>query len=97
LALDFILAHPEDDYFETSEAKREYFVRRFKVSENLFLQTKENGSGITFADRFPLCVSYPSPDFMPVVTFTYIDSEHKSLESFIAHPAHIPASVPAAS
>ena len=97
MALDFILAHPEDDYFETSEAKREYFVRRFKVSENLFLQTKENGSGITFADRFPLCVSYPSPDFMPVVTFTYIDSEHKSLESFIAHPAHIPASVPAAS
>jgi hypothetical protein len=85
LALDYILAHPEDDYFETAEAKREYFIRRFKVSENLFLPTKEHGKGITFADRFPLCVSYPSPEFMPVVTFTYIDSENKSLEAFIAH------------
>jgi hypothetical protein len=85
LALDYILAYPDDDYFETSEAKREYFVRRFKVSENLFLPTRENGRGITFADRFPLCVSYSSPEFMPVVTFTYIDSGHKNLEPFIAH------------
>jgi len=85
LALDYILAHPDDDYFETAEAKREYFIRRFKVSENLFLVTNETGRAITFADRFPLCVSYPSPDFMPVVTFTYVDSEHKSLEAFIAH------------
>lgn len=85
LALDYILAHPDDDYFETAEAKREYFIRRFKVSENLFLATNETGRAITFADCFPLCVSYPSPDFMPVVTFTYVDSEHKSLEAFIAH------------
>jgi hypothetical protein len=84
-ALDFILAYPNDDYFETAEAKREYFIRRFKVSENLFLPTKENGGTITFADRFPLCVSYPSPELMPVVTFTYIDSERKNLEAFIAH------------
>ena len=85
LALDYILAYPEDDYFETAEAKREYFIRRFRVAENLFLPTQEHGRGITFADRFPLCVSYPSPEFMPVVTFTYIDWEHKGLEAFIAH------------
>jgi len=85
LALDYILAHPEDDYFETAETKREYFIRRFKTLENLFLPTKEHGRGITFADRFPLCISYPPPEFMPVVTFTYIDSKHKSLEAFIAH------------
>jgi hypothetical protein len=85
LALDYILAYPEDDYFETAEAKREYFVRRFKLSENLFLPTEENSRGITFADRFPLCVSYPSPEFMPVVTFTYINSEHRNLEAFISH------------
>src|SRR5215467_3537053 len=72
LALDFILAHSEDDYFETAEAKREYFIRRFKASENLFLPRKENGGGVTFADRFPLCVSYPAPEFMPLATFTYI-------------------------
>ncbi len=85
VALDFILAYPDDDYFETSEAKREYFIRRFKVSESLFIATKETSRAITFADRFPLCVSYASPDFMPVVTFTYIDSENKGLEAFIAH------------
>jgi hypothetical protein len=85
LALDYILAHPDDDYFDTAEAKREYFIRRFKLNENLFLSTNQNGKAITFADRFPLCVSYPSPEFMPVVAFTYIDSENKSLEAFIAH------------
>jgi hypothetical protein len=85
LGLDYILAHPDDDYFETAEARREYFIRRFNVSENLFLPAKENGGGVTFADRFPLCISYPSPEFMPVVTFTYIDSGNKSLEAFIAH------------
>src|SRR6266852_2667902 len=36
LALDFILAHPKEDYFETAEAERRYLVERFKVSENLF-------------------------------------------------------------
>jgi hypothetical protein len=85
LALDYILAYPDDDYFETAEAKREYFIQRFKLPENLFFRTNENGGAITFGDRFPLCVSYPSPEFMPVVTFTYIDSEQKNLEAFIAH------------
>src|SRR6266852_1361733 len=36
LALDYILAHPDDDYFETAEAKRQYFIRRFQVPESLF-------------------------------------------------------------
>lgn len=85
LALDYILAHPDDDYFETAEAKREYFIQRLRLPENLFPPTNENGTGITFGDRFPLSVSYPSPEFMPVVTFTYIDSGQKSFEAFIAH------------
>ncbi len=61
LALDFILNHPEEDYFETAEAKRRYFVERLKVSENLFTSSAGRSNGITFADRFPLCVAYPSP------------------------------------
>jgi hypothetical protein len=85
LALDYILAHPEHDYFETAEAKRQYFMRRFNVSESLFLPSQEHGKGITFADRFPLYVAYPSPDYMPVVTFTYIDPEHRNLDAYIAH------------
>lgn len=84
LALDFILAHPKEDYFETAEAKCRYFVERFKVSENLFTPS-DGRNGITFADRFPLYVAYPSPDCMPVVTFTYLDPEHRNLDAYIAH------------
>ena len=85
LALDYILAHPEDDYFETAQAKRLYFLQRFNVSESLFLPSNEHGKGITFADRFPLCIANPSPDFMPVVTFTYIHPEHRNLDAYVAH------------
>ena len=85
LALDFILAHPKEGYFETAEAKRRCFVERFKVSENLFTPSDGRSNGITFADRFPLCVSYSFPDYMPVVTFTYVDPEHKNLDGYIAH------------
>jgi hypothetical protein len=85
LALDYILAYPEDDYLETAEAKRQYFLRQYNVPESLLLPSKEYGKGITFADRFPLCVAHPSPDFMPVVTFTYIDPEHRNLDGFITH------------
>src|SRR5260370_17874119 len=85
LALDFILAHPKEDYFETAEAKRRYFVDRFKVNESLFSRSAEHRTGITFSDRFPLCVAYPSPEYMPVVTFTYLDPEHRNLDAYIAH------------
>ncbi len=85
LALDFILAHPKEDYFETAEAKRRYFVERFKVSESLFSPSVEHHSGITFADRFPLCIAYPSPEYMPVVTFTHVDPDHRNLDAYIAH------------
>lgn len=85
VALDYILANPEDDYFETAEAKRQYFVRRFKIPESLFLPSKEHGSGITFADRFPLCVAYPAPEYMPVVTFTYLDPQHRHVDAYIRH------------
>ena len=85
LALDFILTHPEDKYFETAEEKRRYFVERFKVEESLFSPTKGHSNGISFSDRFPLCVAYPSPEFMPAVTFTYIDPEHRNLDAYVAH------------
>jgi len=85
LALDFILTHPKEDYFESSEAKRRYFVDRFKVNESLFSPSAEHRTGITFSDRFPLCVAYPSPEYMPVVTFTYLDPEHRNLDTYIAH------------
>src|ERR1700730_13682789 len=85
LALDFILANPEDHYFETAEEKRRYLIERFKLSESLFSPANEHGKGITFSEGFPLCVAYPSPDYMPVVTLTYVDPEHRNLDRYIAH------------
>src|SRR5215467_4279464 len=85
LALDFILAHPEEQYFETAEEKRRYFTSRFKIEETLLSPTGAKREGISFSDRFPLCVAYPAPDYMPVVTFTFIDPEHRSLDAYIAH------------
>ena len=85
LALDFILANPEDSYFETAEEKRRYLIERFKLSESLFCPSNKHGKGIMFSEGFPLCVAYPSPDYMPVVTFTYVDPEHRNLDRYIAH------------
>jgi len=85
LALDFILANPEDRYFETAEEKRRYLIERFKLSESLFSPSNEHGKGIMFSEGFPLCLAYPSPDYMPVVTFTYVDPEHRNLDRYIAH------------
>jgi len=85
LALDFILANPQENYFETAEQKRRYFIDRFKVEESLFSPTGSARDGISFADRFPLCIAYPPPENMPVVTFTYIDPEHRNLDGYVAH------------
>jgi hypothetical protein len=85
LALDFILAYPQENYFETAEEKRCYFIERFKVDESLFSRTGAKRDGISFSDGFPLCVAYPPPEYMPVVTFTYIDPEHRNLDAYIAH------------
>ncbi|MGA7853901.1 MAG: hypothetical protein WCA15_11300, partial [Candidatus Acidiferrales bacterium] len=85
LALDFILANPEDRYFETAEEKRRYLIERFKLSESLFVRPSEHSKAITFSEAFPLCVAYPAPDYMPVVTFTYVDPEHQNLDRYIAH------------
>jgi hypothetical protein len=85
LALDFIVANPEDSYFETAEEKRRYLIERFKLSESLFSPSNEHGKGIMFSEGFPLCVAYPAPDYMPVVTFTYVDPEHQNLDRYIAH------------
>ena len=85
LALDFILANPEESYFETAEEKRRYFIENFNADEKLFLPANRGGGGITFSDGFPLYLAYPPPAFLPVVTFTYLDPEHRNLDRYVAH------------
>jgi hypothetical protein len=78
-------AYPQEHYFETAEEKRRYFIDRFKIEESLFSPTGSKRLGISFSERFPLCVAYPAPEYMPVVTFTYIDPQHRKLDAYIAH------------
>jgi hypothetical protein len=85
LAFDFILANPEENYFETPEEKRRYFVENFNADEKLFLPINKGGGGISFAEGFPLYLAYLPPDFLPVVTFSYLDPEHRSLDRYLAH------------
>ena len=85
LALDFILAHPQEHYFETALEKRRYFIDWFKIEESLFSPAGAKRLGISFSDRFPLCVAYPPPAYMPLVTFTYIDPQNRKLDAYIAH------------
>jgi hypothetical protein len=85
LGLDFILADAEENYFETAEAKRRYFLEGCKVDSQLFSATDGNKYAITFGDGFPLCIAYPAPDYDPVMTFTYIDPGHRSVDPYIVH------------
>ena len=85
LALDFILANPEDHYFETAEEKRRYLRERFKLDASFFSRPNEHSKAITFGEGFPLCVAYPAPHYLPVVTFTYVDPEHRNVDRYIAH------------
>jgi hypothetical protein len=59
-ALDFILAHPEYDYFETAQDKRQYLTEELKLAAALFSPGKQRDP-LTFSDGFPLCLASPSP------------------------------------
>jgi hypothetical protein len=85
LALDYILAHPEDDYFETAEAKWRYFVEGLRVPEGIFRPETDESDAITFPDRFPTSVSRATAESTPVVIFTYVDSERVGLAPYIKH------------
>jgi hypothetical protein len=85
LALDYILVHSENEYFETAEAKWRYFTEVLKVPEEIFRQETAESDAILFPDRFPIGVSRPFAEFAPVVTFTYVASEPVGLDRFIKH------------
>ena len=85
LALDFILSHPENEYFETAQRKRQYFTETLKFESALFTSEDARRKHITFSDDFPVFLACPSPELPPVVTFTYVDSGHWNLDPYVAH------------
>jgi hypothetical protein len=85
LALDYILAHPEDDHFETADAKWRYLVKAVKAPEEIFPPETDESELMTFPDRFPVSLSRSEAESTPVVIFTYVDSERIGLGPFIKH------------
>ena len=85
LALDYILAHSENEYFETAEAKRRYFAEVLKVPDEIFRPETDESDGLTSPDRFPIGISRSTAESLPVVTFTYVASEQVGLDPFIKH------------
>jgi len=85
LALDYILAHPEDDHFETAEAKWRYLVKAVKAPEEIFAPETNESELMTFPDRFPVSLSRSDAESTPIVVFTYVDSERVGLGPFIKH------------
>jgi hypothetical protein len=84
LALDFILSHPENDYFETAQKKRQYFIETLRVDSALFTSDASR-KPITFSDGFPVFLACRALESLPVVTFTYVDSGHCNLDPYVAH------------
>ena len=85
LGLDFILSHPEENYFETAKAKLRYFIEVCKLDPKLFCAGNKKQPRITFGDGFPLCVANPAPNPDPLVTFSYINPDYWSLGPYIAY------------
>jgi hypothetical protein len=85
LALDFVLSHPENDYFETAQKKRQYFTETLRLDSGLFTSEDASRKHITFSDGFPVFLDGQSPELPPVVTFTYVDSGHWNLDPYVAH------------
>lgn len=85
LVLDFILTHPENDYFETAQKKRQYFTETLKLDSPLFTSEDASRKHITFSDGFPVFLACPSSELPPVVTFTYVDFGHWNLDPYVAH------------
>lgn len=89
LALDFILANQEYNYFETEADKLQYFcdalgIEKHALPTKLYLGTKN--PSVTpryFVDKFPMFL--PVIGGSPLVTFTYIAPEADNLVAFVTH------------
>ena len=69
MALDYILAHPKEEYLETAQAKRRYFVETLKVPESIFTQGTDQEEAMTFGDLFPISVSRTASESALAVAF----------------------------
>jgi len=89
LALDFIMANRQHDYFETEDDKLRYFceglgVERQALPAKLYLGTRNPSiTSRYFVDKFPMFLTQGTVS--PIVTFTYIVPEAQNLVAFVTH------------
>ena len=89
LALDFILANQNHNYFETEADKVQYFCGALSIEKHvlptkLYLGTQN--PSVTpryFVDKFPMFL--PTISGSPIVTFTYVAPEAENLVAFVTH------------
>ncbi len=93
LLLDFILANQDLAYFETEQAKVNFFCETMGISKDFFpakVYEGRPGSQPTvryFVDKFPLFLAPPLAEASPVVTFSYVDSGFQTPSGFLTHLA----------
>ena len=89
IALDFVLEHSQYHYLETEAEKLAFFEKQCGVGRETLpvrLYKVKRSAGSTpryFVDRFPMFIDRLSTP--PVVTFTYVDPEAVTLDSFATH------------
>ena len=89
LALDFILANQQHNYFETEDDKARYFcdalgVEKHALPAKLYLGTRHPSiTSRYFVDKFPMFL--PAITGSPAVSFTYIAPEPENLVAFVTH------------
>jgi len=91
LLLDFVLANPQYDYFETEHDKVRFFCDELGISKKL-LPAKAYEGVLTadptlryFVDKFPLFLDSSNGAPSPVVTFSYVDPGQASLAGLAHH------------
>ena len=90
--LDFILANQQHDYFETEQQKVQYFCEALGLpKKSLPVKSySSSGNGATlryFVDRFPLFLDSTGTLSSPVLTFSFVDPGHSSVQAFATHLA----------
>jgi hypothetical protein len=87
MALDYVLAHPEESFLATEEEKVEYFTRRLGIdaaclpAKIYHAKTGKTATRRFFVDKFPIALPAEKTISAAVASFCYID------EGEIATPA----------
>ena len=91
LLLDFIVANPQYDYFETEKDKVRFFCDQLGIAKKALPAKAYEGVTAAeptlryFVDKFPMFLDRLPSSSPPVVTFSYVDPGQASLAGLAHH------------